>query len=152
MADEQTNEQNVNEVVETEEAEESKKNQDNPFLADIRINDTTRAVGELRFAEPFTFNHWRAWRRVVGNKKLTQRLKKGGSDSGETETMIAYWSGASIIDTWDVYIETDGERVTPISRPEVGEHPDENMPFSVFQWFRRCANDYILPRLGFSPN
>ena len=156
-----------NEEVEVEEAQEQDEQQeqeqpvakervielDNPVECTMTV-DGRKYGGHVRF-ERFTFPTWRKWRKTVRNKDYTKKLKQKGYDEDEQAEVVSFWSGAAIISEWTVFYDiVEGrEKGThvEISQPQPGEEPDGDIDYVVFQWFRRVANDYLLPRLGMFP-
>ena len=122
----------------------------NPYTCNLTVGDRVYG-GNVKFMR-FDFSTWRRWRKVIVNKKQTAKLKKSGFDTIEQESITSYWSGAALIDEWDVYYtDGDGNKFS-VDKPEVGVIPSDELDFQVFTWFRYCASSYISPLLGISPN
>lgn len=121
---------------------------DNPVFCELK-NDERTYAGHVKFA-PFTFAVWRKWRKTIRDKKSTAKLKELGYDTDEQEAVLSYWSGAAIIEEWAVTCEEDGD-VQAVPQPMPGVPPADEMDFEFFMWFRRVANNYIVPRLGMFP-
>lgn len=121
---------------------------DNVATCQLRGDGSRVYEGSVKFKR-FTFPVWRAWRGAIRDKSNKSKLKAFEAD--EAETILSYWSGAAVIEEWDIYYtDDDGEKVA-VERPVPGVLPPDDIYFALFSWFRRVANDYIVPRLGMYP-
>ena len=120
---------------------------DNPVICNLHVGDNFYS-GEIVFVK-FTMTAWRKWRKAI--KWSRKGLKRAGYEADEQDMVIAYWSGAAIIESWDIVCSKDGEEAEPIIAPIMGKVPPEEWDFAFFTWFRSVANNYLVPRLGFIP-
>lgn len=153
VVEEAQEEEQQEQVVEQVTAQNRVIELDNPVECTMTV-DSRQYGGHVKF-ERFTFPTWRKWRKTVRNKELTKALKKKGYDEDEQAEVVSFWSGAAIISEWTVFYDVvegrDKGTHVEIPQPQPGEEPDGDIDYVVFQWFRRVANDYLLPRLGMFP-
>ncbi len=122
---------------------------DNPVDCEITIGDRVY-TGRVTFAR-FTFPMWRKWRKAIRDKEGVKELAKLGYDADEREAVISYWSGAAVLEEWSITCKDGDSDPVLVPAPAPGVPPPDDLDFEIFMWFRRVANNYIVPRLGMYP-
>lgn len=89
----------------------------------------------------FSYPVWMAFRKVVFNPIFATQM--AGDDIDLKAAYTTFWAGIAVLESWDITTES-GDSIPKPEKPEDAT----NLHWSLFEWFRVTANNYILPEVN----